>query len=442
MCKYSKIIVIGSLLAALQAQAQQSSVGTFSPYTFYGIGQLESSMTTAQRAMGGVGVADYSAVEINPRNVASYARVARNTMLMDMGVCWGNFYQKSGNFRKTNNTLNLANVSFVAPLMKGWGVGFDLEPRSSVGYRVRFADEIRASDGVAESGSRGIKEKSVAQQGEMVYDYQGGGGVTRWSLGVGCQVTEWLTVGVEILLHNCNITGSCQAYGCSFEGDTLGQKLDVERDYSYAKVLSGVSVQWRVFEKENKRLVLGLRFVPEANCRFETQEIVVSGVDTVSNVTRNSRLKLPSSWSVGAVWRSRKWAVAADWELQRWSRSFDDERAVSGRISWADNCVLALGGEFVPNPGDVRNFWNRVTYRVGVRYNGCYVVDLGRRLKTRVVSVGVKLPMKQSSSINVAAEYGRNGYDAEGLIKTDFWSLSVGFAFYGADGWFKKYKYK
>jgi hypothetical protein len=134
--------------------------------------------------------------------------------------------------------------------------------------------------------------------------------------------------------------------------------------------------------------------------------------------------------------------VAADWELQRWSRSFDDERAVSGRISWADNCVLALGGEFVPNPGDVRNFWNRVTYRVGVRYNGCYVVDLGRRLKTRVVSLGVKLPMKQNSSINVAAEYGRNGYDAEGLIKTDFWSLSVGFAFYGADGWFKKYKYK
>ena len=104
--------------------------------------------------------------------------------------------------------------------------------------------------------------------------------------------------------------------------------------------------------------------------------------------------------------------------------------------------MLALGGEFVPNPGDVRNFWNRVTYRVGVRYNGCYVVDLGRRLKTRVVSVGVKLPMKQSSSINVAAEYGRNGYDAGGVIKTDFWSLSVGFAFYGADGWFKKYKYK
>jgi hypothetical protein len=113
-------------------------------------------------------------------------------MLLDMGVCLENFYQKSGNFRKTNNTVNLANVSLVAPLMKNCGIGFDLEPSSSVGYRVKFEGDV----------------DDEMQSGQVVYDYQGEGGVTRWSLGFGWSVAEQLSVGVDMILYNCSITNS------------------------------------------------------------------------------------------------------------------------------------------------------------------------------------------------------------------------------------------
>ena len=426
MCNYRKITLIVSLFIALQANAQQSSVGTFSPYTFYGIGRLVSSQTTAQRAKGGVGVADYSFVEINPRNSASYGRVARNTMLLDMGVNWGNFHQKSGDFRKTNNTVNLANVSLVAPLMKNCGVGFDLEPSSSVGYRVKYVG--RVGDDV--------------QSEPMVYDYQGEGGVTRWALGIGWCVAERLAVGVEMVLYNCSITNSYSVYNSSLSGDEADNRLSVERNYTYAKLLVGVAVQWTVFEREGRRLVLGAKFEPEANCRSQTQQMIVAAKDTVSNTTENQWFRLPSRWTAGLAWRTERWAVAADWELQRWSRSFGMVRAENAEISWANSSIVALGGEFTPKPNDVRNFWNSVTYRVGVRYDGGYLVDSGRRLKTRTLCVGVGLPLKRNSSINVAAEYGREGYDADGVIMTDFLGLSVGLSFFGTDDWFKRNKYK
>ncbi len=426
MCNYRKIILIVSLFIALQASAQQSSVSTFSPYTFYGIGRLMSISTTAQRAKGGVGVADYSSVEINPRNSASYGRVARNTMLLDMGVCLGNFYQKSGNFRKTNNTVNIANVSLVAPLMKNCGIGFDLEPSSSVGYRVKFEGDV----------------DDEMQSGQVVYDYQGEGGVTRWALGFGWNVAEQLSIGVEMILYNCSITNSYSVYNSSLSGGEADNRLRVERNYTYAKLLVGASVQWCVFESESRRFVLGAKFEPEANCRFQTQQMIVAAKDTLSNTTDNQRLKLPSRWTVGLAWRTKRWAVAADWELQRWSRSFTNERADNAEISWANCSTLALGGEFTPKPNDVRNFWHRATYRVGLRYDGGYLVDSGRRLKTRTLCLGLRLPLKQNSSINVAVEYGREGYDAEEVIMTDFLGMSIGLSFFGTDDWFKRNKYK
>jgi hypothetical protein len=42
----------------------------------------------------------------------------------------------------------------------------------------------------------------------------------------------------------------------------------------------------------------------------------------------------------------------------------------------------------------------------------------------------------------VAVEYGREGYDAEGVIMTDFLGMSIGLSFFGTDDWFKRNKYK
>ena len=113
MYRLQKIILICSLSVVSVAKAQPSSVSIFSPYTFYGIGVQATDATIAQRAMGGVGVADYDSVRINPRNVASYGRVARNTMLLDMGVAVMSCRQKCGNLRKVNNTVNYMIHEFI-----------------------------------------------------------------------------------------------------------------------------------------------------------------------------------------------------------------------------------------------------------------------------------------------------------------------------------------
>ena len=61
----------------LSAQALGSSINTFSPYSFYGIGDLENPVTAASRGMGGVGIGFRSDKAMNLQNPASYSAIGR-----------------------------------------------------------------------------------------------------------------------------------------------------------------------------------------------------------------------------------------------------------------------------------------------------------------------------------------------------------------------------
>ena len=65
----------------LSAQALGSSINTFSPYSFYGIGDLENPVTAASRGMGGVGIGFRSDKAMNLQNPASYSAIGRQTAL-------------------------------------------------------------------------------------------------------------------------------------------------------------------------------------------------------------------------------------------------------------------------------------------------------------------------------------------------------------------------
>ncbi len=432
MYRLQKIILICSLSVVSVAKAQPSSVSIFSPYTFYGIGVLATDATIAQRAMGGVGVADYDSVRINPRNVASYGRVARNTMLLDMGVAVMSCRQKCGNLRKVNNTVNLSNVSLVAPITKGVGLGLDIEPRSSVGYRVKF------------SSSR-IDNSDIEQFAEqdVTYEYSGQGGVTKWSLGAGfCSGRDRrLSLGAELILLNCSITREGIARMSSLIEGKSDETTSVIKSETFVKLRVGVALQYDLFSLNGKRLTVGMQFVPRANVKMSTETEIATSLDTLPNFTEIQRVRLPAEWRIGIGWHNRQVALESDCEWQRWKKSFVGE-AVSARIATENFFLWAVGVEFTPKFNDVRNYWNRVTYRVGFRYDNGYISDSGRRLRLRMVSLGIEMPMKQMSSCSLTLEYGRRGFESDLIIKENFLNFKIGLSLYGTDGWFRKLKYK
>ena len=81
-----RLAVAAMLVVPVSAMAQTSSINAFSPYSMYGIGELQTPGVVAQRSMGGVGLGMRSSVMVNPLNPAAYSLTPRQGFLFDFGV--------------------------------------------------------------------------------------------------------------------------------------------------------------------------------------------------------------------------------------------------------------------------------------------------------------------------------------------------------------------
>ena len=164
------------LVVSVSATAQTSSINAFSPYSMYGIGELQTPGVTAMRSMGGVGLGMRSTLMVNPLNPAAYSMTPQQGFLFDFGIEGANFYNSQHKYgtagqttaRTSYNTFNFHDIAFQMPLAKRLGLGFSLTPYSSVGYRVG-ADE--QSDDI------------WGNIGRVQYLYSGEGDLTEVKLG-------------------------------------------------------------------------------------------------------------------------------------------------------------------------------------------------------------------------------------------------------------------
>ena len=81
-----RLAVAAMLVVPVSAMAQTSSINAFSPYSMYGIGELQTPGVVAQRSMGGVGLGMRSSVMVNPLNPAAYSLTPRQGFLFDFGA--------------------------------------------------------------------------------------------------------------------------------------------------------------------------------------------------------------------------------------------------------------------------------------------------------------------------------------------------------------------
>ena len=66
-----KLVVAAAVMLPYAVSAQTSSINAFSPYTMYGIGEINTPGTLPMRSMGGAGVAMRSTGTVNLLNPAA-----------------------------------------------------------------------------------------------------------------------------------------------------------------------------------------------------------------------------------------------------------------------------------------------------------------------------------------------------------------------------------
>ena len=448
------IAVACVMLGVNQLSAQGgAAITAYSPYTMFGIGELQTIGTAQMRAMGGTGVAWRSTQAPNIVNPAAYSATAPKSFLFNVGL-EGNFLQNrqkqysgdtyTGIAKNGKNSVNIHEVAVQFPLVKGLGMGLSLMPYSSVGYKMSFLDQ---SDEVA------------GNVGAASYLYSGDGDVTEVKLGVGWEPFKNFSIGIAAKYYWGRIVHN---YTSAVENNIVGNGdyLSVvgENEYAISNFKFQVGLQWNAIFTEKQILTIGATYDYGGSLRPKVVKSLAlnnTHETEVSYESGVSQMQLPHSMKVGAMYQNSKISATAEYEFQAWGNGnkgrFEESMSNNMSVKYVDTHAAKLGVAYTPNRYDVRNYFNRVAYRAGFRYSNYYQQYNGSDVHQFAVTAGFGFPLKfmGTSSIDVCLEYGvrgalnslMNSAPKVGMIRQDYFKVGLGFSLFGEDYWFVRPKY-
>lgn len=450
-----KLLVAAAALLPAIAAAQTSSINAFSPYTMYGIGEVNTPGTLQMRSMGGVGVAMRAGGVVNLLNPAAFSIAPEKTFLFSFGLEGQNYYntQRLDNTAKSTayNTFNFHDVAFQLPVAKGLGLGFSLSPYSSVGYRTQYYHEYSPTDPV------------FGEVGNVLYTYQGEGDITEVKLGMGWEIFKGFSIGAAFQYYWGNIDRNFIMTPSSITGEGSAVSTTGSSQYVVSSVKGQVGLQWNAIATSRRILTLGATYDFGGNLNPEVTNRVYNAdfnYSTVKGDTTHMKLVLPRQIAAGIFYRTPKWAIGVDYVYQNWGSS-NGSREMTGstgtgdavhayEVAYANTSTVKAGIEYTPNRYDIRSFLRRVSYRAGFRYGDYNQTFDGNRLSQWAVTAGFGIPVKlwAVSSIDVGVEFGRRGYNVAerlGLVRQQYFKVAVGFSLFAGqengEYWFMRPKY-
>ena len=442
-----KLLVAAAALFPVAVSAQTSSINAFSPYTMYGIGEVNTPGTLAMRSMGGAGVAMRSTGVVNLLNPAGFSAAPQKTFLFNFGLEGQNYYNSqkvAGEAKSTAyNTFNFHDIAFQMPVAKRLGLGFSLTPYSSVGYRTKYYHEYDPTNPV------------YGNVGNVQYNYQGEGDVTEVKLGLGWEVFKNFSIGVAAQYYWGSINRTFVMTPTAIAGEgpyvsTVGTDV-----YSISSIKGQVGVQWSPILNQKRILTVGAAFDFGGDLHPETTKTIYVGDlynTTVKGDTTHLALVLPHQLAVGLYYQTAKWSVGVDYVYQNWEQN-ENPAEVPGaaNVAYKNTSTIKVGLEYTPNRMDVRHYLNRWSYRVGFRYGNYYQSFQGKTLPQYALTAGFGMPIRflGRSSLDFGVEFGQRGDNSSirvdnrqiGLVRQRYVKFSVGLTLFGEDQWFVRYKY-
>ncbi|WP_299898251.1 hypothetical protein [uncultured Aquimarina sp.] len=411
-----KILVVVLVVITGVSNAQE---GTSSPYSFYGVGLQKFKGTVENKSMGGLGILADS-IHLNLQNPASYGELRLTTYTLGANYNGLNLDNAAGDDSyKDNASLDYLAIGIPAGR---FGFGFGVLPVSSVGYQTNTFN----SDG------------SESQ-------FFGTGGLNKVFIAAGFKVNENLSVGLDINYNFGNIENKAILRRPELQFDTR------EIDNSD---LSGVSLSFGLVYKRllTEKLELTTSFVStpsfklasENSIELATIQILTNGSELVVErqdlEVEDRDLDLPAELKFGAgIGEPKKWFVGAEYTYLD-AKDFDNRSFTADNVVYENASKFRLGGYYIPKYNSLTSYLNRIVYRTGLRYEETGLNINGQAINEFGISFGVGLPVGNLfSNANVGFEFGTRGTTDAGLVREEFFNLSLSLSL--NDRWFRKVKF-
>lgn len=377
MVRIKRLILLcaGMLFASLVSSQNNTS----SPFSIYGLGEINDNVPNTYRAMGGVGIGLRNRKVINPSQPASFTACDSLTFMFDLAadLLWTGYGDDIGRKNKVNGNLEYITLQF--PLYKRY-VAFSagLMPFSSVGYNITMVDSINSDYHYATN-------------------FYGNGGISEVYGGLSVNLFDWVALGANVYYMFGDVTISRSV---SFTETNVNAVIQAsETSFSTVRFREGLQF-FHTFGKHN--FVIGGIF--ENRRTLKSDYIVAESTQLDTVWVAEDIAQAPMMFGVGASYTwDKRLTIGFDFSRSYWSqiKSFAQMETLRDRNKYA------FGMEYRHNPIG-RNYAERMFWRVGCNLSDSYVTKVRR--PDYMVSFGMGFPLRNAGTVfNVTFEYGHRG---------------------------------
>lgn len=402
------------------------ALGSYSPYSMYGVGKIVYEGSAYNNAMGGIGIGMRDNGIINFTNPASVT--ARDTLsfMFDFGINQKNSYFRDPSNKGAYNVFNMQNVAFTFPVYKSSAFIVGIAPFSDIGYKFQSTE---------------TDNDIVAEVGDVKYRQYGTGSIYQLFAGASVMFFDRISLGVQgiyyfgyINKHNDILFNSSSAYNTIYSG----------WDYKVHSFSGKFGLQYiQPFKKNNSRLVIGATYRLASQMSGEAIRYALSAQDTIlyDNVLSNNAMTIADEFGVGVSYKSGdKWTVGMDYIQQNWHNASFSDSDTWHNFSSAPARYYKAGFEFTPNMYDIRYYMKRVTYRAGAYFEQSYVKVNGMQINAFGITLGASFPIyRWHNAVSVAIDMGQRGTLRNDLVRERYINFIVNINLH--DIWFVKYRY-
>jgi len=416
MCRILNIVVlVCSLVFQLDAQ-----IATNSPYSRFGLGELQQNVFPHFNALGGAYTAFNSANIINIYNPASYCSFNSNSFLLSTGG-WNQITSIQNINKKqvvNNNAFSYLVVGF--PLSEKFAASFGMVPFSSTGY---------------EMTTRNIEYNADV-------NYYGDGGLSKIYFGGSYKLSSRFSIGINAsyLFGSMNRRKQLIYDDESFLHSRSNSKINLNGYYYQF----GLLYKGELYEKE--KFSIGITANNNSSIKAKKTELIESfSFSGLSEIARDTFLNsiqlgdviLPQYISAGVLYdKKNKWIFAVDYRIQNWS-----DYAIFEESDNLVNSIEFCGGvQYTPEYNSITKYYKRMHYRIGVSFKETPLEFGDNQLKELSLSFGLGLPVKKSrTKYDFSCTLGQLGTTEDNLIQEQFIRLALSISYDGI--WFVKRKY-
>ncbi len=399
---FALFVCVWCLAADLSAQ-----LGTSSPYSMYGLGEINDLTSGRLAGKGGSAIGMRSPGLLNHANPASYTAFDTLSFVMDVSVAGKSSLFKAGDESERMRSANIFKMAFGFRVTSRWAASLGIMPFSSVGYNLQAEQDIE-----------GLTSTNLVQ-------YSGSGGLTHILWGNAFKLTPELSVGVNTSFIFGTITNAEQQRTWTIEKSLQTHKFYWDFGLQYTRMFNRRAIGVA-------GLVYGYRGKMTMN---RNVEISSYSSDLFAEQLRNQTLYLPSFIGVGASYaRRNNLQLSFDYTFRKWS----DLKAFGG-ARFEDTHRINMGVSLIPGAQNPKSYFDRIEYQAGLSIGNAYLSFNNKNAMQAVLSIGAGLPIS-SSIVDIVYSYGIFGRTGYKQMQERFHKITLGLTL--KETWFYKFLYQ